>query len=628
MADNLQGTMIENEAGTSPAANADEPAKPANSPAGGGITNEERYRRLGALIKPDMEPSLVWPTLEHNGWVCKRGAGLVSFYYVCSKFADESIGFIKKNAKRGDEYFCSEDEVRDFCREKLGWVGCDDNDTKKKGVGGDATDSEYDDEGQEWNLIAIHRASDIREGKYKCAGCRHLVACSVWTKMDGSFGDQWHGCVDCQSRHFDLGGRAFPTVKSGDLPSSIDAITDSHRAIIADMCSTKFRPCQILPDLPTKGAPTSAAKEPSDSSSPRTPARRAAAKSKAGKGNKTPKKQPTPARSTKSKMVSSKITRKKTQAGSGNNNQKSTKGKGAKVAPTPVRTKTLGREKLKQPRSSANTHTTTVQIKIAESYNDGPINSEERYRRLGALIKPNMEPSLVWPTLEHNGWVCKPGKGLVSFYYVCSKFADESLAFIEKNAKRGDEYFCSEDEVKAFCREKLGWVGGDSDGDCKSQDGRCRRSKGRASKHHQETHGSSSNAGISVETTPSTTKKRTASPEAQHTTHANAKRHATESNRHAIAAGASQDLRFTSNIDATPSKPSIKKPSESSPEATLHNVLNALASPTSGDPFDDVFEDAARRPSNDEANKDSIPQQSGASIDYDSDATVPKSMPW
>ena len=265
MADNLQGTMIENEAGTSPAANADEPAKPANSPAGGGITNEERYRRLGALIKPDMEPSLVWPTLEHNGWVCKRGAGLVSFYYVCSKFADESIGFIKKNAKRGDEYFCSEDEVREFCREKLGWVGCCIESAKCNGVGAPGSEDDEGEEDERWNLIAIHRASDIREGKYKCAGCQDHVACSVWTKTGGSFGDQWHGCVDCQGRHFDLEGRAFPSVKSGDLPSSLDGIADSHRAIIAEMCSTKFRPCQILPDLPTKGAAAFAAMTPSDS---------------------------------------------------------------------------------------------------------------------------------------------------------------------------------------------------------------------------------------------------------------------------------------------------------------------------------------------------------------------------
>lgn len=615
---------LENEAGASPPANA------ANGEAtGGGITNEERYRRLGALIKPDMEPSRVWPTLEHHGWVCKRGTGLVSFYYVCSKYADESIGFITKNAKHGDEYFCSEDEVRDFCRNKLGWFGRSNEGAMCNDVSVLNSEDNEGEEGEQWNLIAIHRASDIREGKYKCAGCRDLVACSVWTKMGGSFGDQWHGCVDCQSRHFDLEGRAFPSVKSGDLPSSLDVIADSYRAIIAEMCSTKFRPCQILPDLPTKGAAafaTMTSSESSARSSPKTPARRAATQSKAAKASKTPKKQLTPARSTKSKTVSSKTTKKnkKTKVAS-ENNLKATKAKEDKAAPTPApaRMETLGREKLNQPRRSTKTHTTSVPIKTAESYNnDGPVSNEERYRRLGTLIKPDMESSLIWPTLEHNGWVCKPGKGLVSFIYVCSKFADDSLTFIEKNAKRGDEYFCSEDEVREFCREKLGWVGGGSDGGHKNQDGRRRRSDGRASRRHQETVGSS-NAAIPVETTPATKKKRTANPEAQHVPHANAKRRATESNRHAIATGASQELRFT-YIDAAPSTPSIKKPSESSPEATFHNVLKALASPTQDDTFDDVFESAASRPGNDEAN---IPQKNNAYVDYDSDATVPKPMP-
>ena len=622
---NRQGTeenaneALENEAGAPPAASA------TNGPTGGGITNEERYRRLGALIKPDMEPSLVWPTLEHHGWVCKRGTGLVSFYYVCSKYADESIGFIKKNAKRGDEYFCSEDEVREFCREKLGWVGCGDDAKRHSDMGASDSEDDSGEEGEQWNLIAIHRASDIREGKYKCAGCQDLVACSVWTKMGGSFGDQWHGCVDCQSRHFDLEGRAFPSVKSGDLPSSLDDIADSHRAIIAEMCSTNFRPCQILSDLPTKGAAVLAAMATdfSSRSSPKTPARRAAAKSKAVTASKTPKKQSTPARRTKSKTASSKTTKKykKANAASGKNH-KSTKAKEDKAAITPTRTETLGCDKLNQPRRSKKTHTTSVPIKTAESYNEGPVSNEERYRRLGALIKPDMESSLIWPTLEHNGWVCKPGKGLVSFYYVCSKFADESLTVIEKNAKRGDEYFCSEDEVREFCREKLGWVGGGSDGD---HNGR-RRSTGRISRCHQETVGSS-NAAIPVETTPATNKKRTVDPEAPHIPHANAKRRATESNRNAIATDASQKLRFNSDADAAPSTPSIKKPCESSPEATFHNVLKALASPTQDDTFDDVFEGAVSRPGNDEANRVSISQKNNADVDYDSDATVPKSYP-
>ena len=135
----------ENEAGASPAA-ANATAANGEPTANATITNEERYRRLSALIKRDMDPSLVWSTLERHGWVCKRGTGLVNFYYVCSKYAHESIGFITKNAKRGDEYFCSEDEVREFCREKLGWVGCCIESAKCNGVGAPGSE---DDEGEE-----------------------------------------------------------------------------------------------------------------------------------------------------------------------------------------------------------------------------------------------------------------------------------------------------------------------------------------------------------------------------------------------------------------------------------------------------------------------------------------------
>ena len=91
------------------------------------------------------------------------------------------------------------------------------------------------------------------------------------------------------------------------------------------------------------------------------------------------------------------------------------------------------------------------------------ISSDERYKRLRALIKPHMDWSIVIPTLKDHGWASKPGRGLVSYYYCCSKFAHESVSYMLNHAKRGDEYFCNDEELKAFCREKLGWVGGGSD---------------------------------------------------------------------------------------------------------------------------------------------------------------------
>ena len=93
------------------------------------------------------------------------------------------------------------------------------------------------------------------------------------------------------------------------------------------------------------------------------------------------------------------------------------------------------------------------------------ISTDERYKRLRALIKPDMDWSIVIPTLKDHGWATKPGRGLVSYYYCCSKFAHESVSYMVNHAKRGDEYFCSDEELKTFCREKLGWVGSGSDSD-------------------------------------------------------------------------------------------------------------------------------------------------------------------
>ena len=249
------------------------------------------------------------------------------------------------------------------------------------------------------------------------------------------------------------------------------------------------------------------------------------------------------------------------------------------------------------------------------------ITREERYRRLRAVIKPDLDPSLVWPTLRDRGWACKPGRGLVSYYIVCSKFADESVAFMLKNAVRGDEYFCSEDELKVFCREKLGWVGASGNGsDINRRDRRPSSRHGRASSRHQNMPSGSKGA----ETTPSTAKKRPSSPEAQQIPHANAKRHAVESKRDTVATGAPHKLRFTTDTDATPSTLAIKRPSE----ATLQNVLQALASPTEYDPDEELWEtETAHPPVDGEEAMDQVPQNDDVSTNYDSDATVPKSMP-
>ena len=228
------------------------------------ITNEERYKRLRGVIKPDMDWPLVLPTLRDRGWVVKPGTGLISYYYCCSKFADESVAYIEKHAKRGDEYFGSEEELEKFCREKLGWVGS-------------GSDS-----------------GERRRGRTGASG-----------------------------------------------------VGDSE------------------------------------------------AKNQQGDGD------------TKSK------------------------------------TKSMTEEKMRD--------------------NATAITNEERYKRLRGVIKPDMDWPLVLPTLRDRGWVVKPGTGLISYYYCCSKFADESVAYIEKHAKRGDEYFGSEEELEKFCREKLGWVGSGSD---------------------------------------------------------------------------------------------------------------------------------------------------------------------
>ncbi len=83
-------------------------------------------------------------------------------------------------------------------------------------------------------------------------------------------------------------------------------------------------------------------------------------------------------------------------------------------------------------------------------------------------------------------------------------------------------------------------------------------------------------------------------------------------------------LRFTTDTDATPSTLAIKTPSE----ATLQNVLQALASPTEHD-LDEEFwgTETAHPPVDGEEAMDQVPQNDDVSANYDSDATVPKSMP-
>ena len=108
-----------------------------------------------------------------------------------------------------------------------------------------ATDVDKEEKEEQWDLEEIFSLSEIRNAEYKCDEDCGKVACSVWTKRGDEDEEPWYACADCQSKIF--GG--FPSVTSGDLP--ITSIYQSHRVLIAEMCTNGCTADMILPDLPT-----------------------------------------------------------------------------------------------------------------------------------------------------------------------------------------------------------------------------------------------------------------------------------------------------------------------------------------------------------------------------------------
>ena len=78
------------------------------------------------------------------------------------------------------------------------------------------------------------------------------------------------------------------------------------------------------------------------------------------------------------------------------------------------------------------------------------------------LINPGMHWVDVMAALKASGWAIKPGRGLVTYYYCNSKFANESVSNMLSHGVRNEDYFCSSQELKGYCGSKYGW-NGDSD---------------------------------------------------------------------------------------------------------------------------------------------------------------------
>ena len=60
-------------------------------------------------------------------------------------------------------------------------------------------------------------------------------------------------------------------------------------------------------------------------------------------------------------------------------------------------------------------HAAAAAVKNDETTNGNLTNTAGgRREQLRAIIRPEMDWAIVWPTLKDNGWVAKPGRGLVS----------------------------------------------------------------------------------------------------------------------------------------------------------------------------------------------------------------------
>ena len=117
-------------------------AKKDETTANGNNTAGSRRDQLRAIIRPEMDWAIVWPTLKDNGWAAKPGRGLVSWYLCCPEFANKSVGDMLQHGKRGQDYFCSSDDLRQYCVDDLGWVGYE----IKKIAKDDAVDAKAADE--------------------------------------------------------------------------------------------------------------------------------------------------------------------------------------------------------------------------------------------------------------------------------------------------------------------------------------------------------------------------------------------------------------------------------------------------------------------------------------------------
>lgn len=90
----------------------------------GSMSEEERFRNLRRVVKPNMDPREILPALKANGWKSRKAGGLHSYMYVCSKYAHEKTNVVlERGVENSDYFYDSELAIHSFCREKLGWVG-------------------------------------------------------------------------------------------------------------------------------------------------------------------------------------------------------------------------------------------------------------------------------------------------------------------------------------------------------------------------------------------------------------------------------------------------------------------------------------------------------------------------
>ncbi len=128
-----------------------------------------------------MEWRDMWKYMKENGWRHMAGGGLVSYYYVNATCKGLKRTEIFKHGKEGLDYFSSEEEVRQFARDHLGWKAPSRHDAT-------SADTESTSQGQRTEKTEDDLDAEAKEGKKegedRCSSTKSAHRSSIRSEND------------------------------------------------------------------------------------------------------------------------------------------------------------------------------------------------------------------------------------------------------------------------------------------------------------------------------------------------------------------------------------------------------------------------------------------------------------